>query len=408
MAVSKGKDAPQRVPETLEMLKDTIRMLSSFLMHYPKNALADDAAFSMSNAFLDLKDYQTVVKLSEMFRGRYAKSDFVSSFQYMSALGHFWQRSYEEALKAAEVVANGKSKDRDFSRYILGQVYHAQGKPADAIRWYKTVSTQYPDAKQAIDYFEEKRIELEEVSIYRPGEPSALKLKYRNIQEASFQVYRVDLMKLYLREKNLANITKVNLSGIQPELEKTIKLGDGKDYQDKEKENELPLKEEGAYLVICRGDDLFASGLVLITPLKIEVQEDAVSGRVRANVIDEVKGSYPAGIHVKAIGSADKEFRSGDTDLRGIYAADGLRGKATVIAREGDARYAFYRGEKWLGTPAAQPHRAQAVQQRAQLDTQDYQSNLRIRNDAMQKLNTGQFEQLRRQKQSGVQIKNAR
>ena len=50
----------------------------------------------------------------------------------------------------------------------------------------------------------------------------------------------------------------------------------------------LDLEGEGAYLVICRGDDLFSSGLVLITPLDIEVQEDAVSGRVRVNVRDVV------------------------------------------------------------------------------------------------------------------------
>jgi putative ABC transport system permease protein len=38
-----------------------------------------------------------------------------------------------------------------------------------------------------------------------------------------------------------------------------------------------------------------------------------------------------------------------ETDLRGIYIADNLRGKATVIAREGDSRYAFFRGATWLG-----------------------------------------------------------
>lgn len=45
--------------------------------------------------------------------------------------------------------------------------------------------------------------------------------------------------------------------------------------------------------------------MVLITPLKIEVQEDPASGRVRANVLDTVKGGYRPEVHVKAIGSAD-------------------------------------------------------------------------------------------------------
>src|SRR5437773_5649280 len=55
---------------------------------------------------------------------------------------------------------------------------------------------------EAIDYFRQKRIGLEEVSTFLPGKPVELELKYRNIPEASVQVYRVDPMKLYLREKN--------------------------------------------------------------------------------------------------------------------------------------------------------------------------------------------------------------
>ncbi|MDP7129774.1 MAG: tetratricopeptide repeat protein, partial [Planctomycetota bacterium] len=407
IALARGeKKARSRKPDKNEMLRECIRVLDSFLSLYPVNPLGDDAAFSMTNAFLDLKDYKRVVRLSDAFRGRYVKSSFQSSFQYMTALGHFWQRNYDDALSSAKLVADGKSKDRDFARYILGQIFHAHGKPADAIQWYKLVQNQYPDAKEAIGYFEEKRFSLEEVSIFRPGEPVKAKLKYRNIKEANLQVYRVDLMKLYLREKNLSNITKVKLAGIKPELEHNIALGDGKDYIDKEQEAELNLKEEAAYLLIARGDSLFASGLVLITPLKIEVQEDSASGRVRANVINAIEGGYKANVHVKAIGTKDTQFRSGETDLRGIFVADNLRGKATVIAREGETRYAFYRGKKWLGAPeTAQQRRTQG--RRPQLPSPSYDSNLQLQNKSIQKFNYQQFDRMRRGKQKGVQIKSA-
>jgi len=39
------------------------------------------------------------------------------------------------------------------------------------------------------------------------------------------------------------------------------------------------VKEEGAYLLVCRGGDLYASGLVLVSPLAVEVQEDAPAGK---------------------------------------------------------------------------------------------------------------------------------
>ena len=408
IAVKRGEkpDAPRPVPSKFKMLQDSIRLLSSFQTLYPTNPLCDDAAFSMTSAFLDLRDYVTVVKLADAFKARFAKSNFASSFQYMAALGYFWQKDYDRAAQSAEVVANGKSNDRDFARYILGQIFHAKGKPADAIRWYKTVEGRYPDAKEAVNYFEDKRFSMEEVTVFKPGEAVELKLKYRNIKESSFQIYRVDLMKLYLREKNLANIAKVNLSGIKPEVEEKLALGDGRDYKDQEKVVKLDLKEEGAYLVIGRGDDLFGSGMVLITPLKIEVQEDEVSGRVRANVIDAVEGGYRSNVHVKAIGSAQNAFRSGETDLRGIFAADGLHGKPTVIAREGDTRYAFYRGEKWLGPEQGRPQ--PQVRPVPVVPHRDYESNLRQQIQQMQQSQYQIFDQMRRGRAKGVQVKAAR
>jgi hypothetical protein len=389
------------------MLRQTIGMLRSFLTLYPDSPLADDAAFSMANALLELKSHTSVVLLSQVAQERYTGSEFHSSFQYMAALGHFWLRDYAKALAAARVVADGDSKDRDFARYILAQIYHAQGRPADAIQWYRTVETVYPDAKEAVGYFEEQRIELEEVNLYKPGEPVKLKVRHRNIQDAAIQVYKVDLMKLYLREKNLSGITEVQLSGIKPEAELQLNLGDGRDYVDKETIVELPLKDEAAYLVICRGDDLFTSAVVLITPLKIKVQEDTVSGRVRANVIDTVQNQYVPEVHVKAIGSADTAFKSGQTDLRGIFVADGLRGSATVIARVGESRYAFYRGQVWLGAAPDESARPETPEEPAAAPA-DYMKNLQGANESIQLPNIKLFEQLRRQAPAGVEVQKAR
>jgi len=396
-----------RVPNRVAMLGEALRMLVDFRALYPDNPLADDAAFSQANALLELKDYAAVVKVTSRAADLYPKSEFVSSFRYMGALGHFWQREYADALKAAEAVATGESKDRDFARYILGQIHHAQGKPAAAIDWYRKVETLYPDAKEAIGYFEEQKIAVDEVTLFKPGQAPELKVRYRNVKEAAIRVYKVDLMKLYLREKNLANITRVNLSGITPEVEMTMKLGDGKDYVEKEVLAKLPVKDEAAYLVIVRGDDLFTSGIVLITPLKIEVQEDAASGRVRANVLDGVTGGYVPEVHVKAIGSADAEFKSGQTDLRGIHVADGLRGKATLIARAGESRYAFYRGEKWLGAPENAPAKPAARQPAASPANVDYLENIKGGNRSVQDKNLKVFEQQRRNTNKGVEVQQA-
>ena len=393
-------------PEKVAMLTRAAEMLGRFLRLYPKDPLDDQAGFSLANAMLDLRDYPRAVSLSRDFAKRYPASPLVPSFQYMTALGLFRLNHYAEALEAARVVADGDSKDRDFARYILGQVYHAEGKPGDAIRWYDTVKTIYPDAAEAISYFEEKRISLDEVTVFRPGEEVVLPIKYRNIKEAFLQVYRVDLMKLYLQQKNLSKITGIQLAGIKPEQELTIQLGDGRDYVEKERRVTLKLKDEAAYLVICRGDDLFTSGMALITPLKIEAQEEPASGRVRVNVLDTVRKGYRPDVHVKAIGSSDSEFRDGDTDLRGLFIADNLRGKATVIAREGQSRYAFFRGEQWLGAVLNAPAPAQPQQMGQQI--LDFQGNLNLSNGMIQQSQTDQFNQFRKQRPNkGVQVKAA-
>ena len=109
-----------------------------------------------------------------------------------------------------------------------------------------------------------------------------------------------------------------------------------------EREITVELPEPGAYLVVARGGNLLASGMVLRSDLEIEAQESHDVGRIRVNV--KQGESFLADAHVKVIGSGDGEFRSGDTDLRGIYVANQLVGRATVIVKKED-QYAFYRGE---------------------------------------------------------------
>jgi hypothetical protein len=172
------------------------------------------------------------------------------------------------------------------------------------------------------------------------------------------KVYRIDLMKFSLLRRNLGGIAQINLAGIRPLHETSVKLGDGNDYRDRSTKLDLPLKEEGAYLVVARGEDLHASGLVLVTPLAVEIQEDAVSGRVRTTVKDVKADHYVHNVQVKVIGSRNDDFVDGATDLRGVFVADGIHGQSTVIARAEPSRYAFFRGSTDLGpqpAPTAAP-----------------------------------------------------
>ena len=361
----------------VELIHRAWAMLESFLTAYPDDPAADQAAFATANALLELKRYDPAAVACNRYAQRYPKSDLLDSYWYMIGYCHFASGRHEQALEMCRKVAEAKRIDRQTGAekesankwravYILGQVFHSLGQAAQAIQEYRRVEDRFADAKEAIQYFLRKAIELPEVTAVKPGTPAELELKFRNVAACDVKVYGIDLMKFSLLKRNLGGITQINLAGIRPYHEATVPLGDGKDYRDRTRKIPLPLKEEGAYLVVCRGDDLHTSGLVLVTPLAVEVQEEVPSGRVRTTVKDTTAGRYVTNVHVKVIGSGNPEFVSGSTDLRGVFVADGIKGTSTVIAQADAGRYAFFRGQTSLG-PAAPPAAAPAApaQQRA-------------------------------------------
>lgn len=344
----------------VDLVQQALALLDQFITAYPEDPAADQASFSLANALLELKAYRQAIARCESYAERYPESDYLDSFWYVVGYSHFALGEHEAALEMCRKVAEMKRAERQTGReiesrnkwqaiYILGQVYHSLGKAADAIREYARVSDRFADAKQAIEYFTRKEMTLPEVTALAPGEKAEVELKFRNVVKCDTRVYKIDLMKFSLLKHDLGGITQINLAGIRPYHEATFELGDGKDYRDRTRKLPLPLKDEGAYLVACRGDDLYASALVLVTPLKLEVQEEAASGRVRATVKDAAKDGYAPGVHVKVIGSRNADFVAGETDLRGVFVADTIQGASTVIAQAEHNRYAFFRGKTDLG-----------------------------------------------------------
>jgi uncharacterized protein YfaS (alpha-2-macroglobulin family)/tetratricopeptide (TPR) repeat protein len=395
----------------VDLIDESLAMLNQFLTEWPDDPAADEASFSVAGALLDLKAYQQAIAACQAFEKRYPESRFLDSYWYIIGFCHYALGDHEKALEVCRRVAEYDPPDRDGRRvdespnkwqavYILGQIYHSLGKAEPAIDEYRRVEDRFPDASQAIEYFLHKEISLPEVTSFLPGQEAAIELTFRNLPTCEVTVYRIDLMKFSLLRRSLEEVTRINLAGIRPFYHATEKLGDGKDYRDRKTPLKLPLAEEGAYLVVARGDDLYASGLVLVSPLVLEVDEDVASGRVRATVRNAQADRYAAQVHVKAIGSANEDFLAGETDLRGVYIADGVRGEALVIAQGEGSRFAFYRGKTWLGPPqeqaAAEP---QAAAEAAPSDAPSFGKDALLKNvqeqqQAIQKHNSTELQQL--------------
>ena len=231
--------------------------------------------------------------------------------------------------------------------YILGQVYHSLGKAADAIREYRRVEDQFPDAKQSIEYFLRKDYRTARGRhAFKPGEPAEVELKFRNVAACDVKVYRIDLMKFSLLNRSLGGITQINLAGIRPHYEANDRPGRRQGLSRPDAEVALAIEGRGGVFGRLPRREPLCQRLVLVTPLAIEVQADAASGCVRTTVKDRIADKYLPDVHVKAIGSGNEDFVSGQTDLRGVFVADGIRGGATVIAQAGPSRYAFYRDKE--------------------------------------------------------------
>ena len=340
----------------VDLVNGSIRMLDDFITNWPDDPASDQACFALATALIDLEQYELAIKRGNQYSQRYPNSKLLDSFWYMIGFCYFEIQDHQKALEMCSKVADAQFKDPDTgiqrvsenkweAIYIMGQVYHSLGEAAKAIDQYAKVSEKFKDAAEAIEFFTRKSIRLPDVSNFLPGDDIRLALEHRNLEEVYVKVYRIDLMKFGLTRRNLEQITAINLAGISPYHSATLDLGDGKDYRNRETQIALPLKEKGAYLVVCRGENQYASGLVLVSSLSLVVNEDVSSGRVRVSVKDESKDAFASDIHIKAIGSENERFTSGQTDLRGLFVADDIQGTSTIIAVSTDGEYAFHRGK---------------------------------------------------------------
>jgi len=142
----------------------------------------------------------------------------------------------------------------------------------------------------------------------------------------------------------------------------------------------------------------------------VEVQEDVISGRVRTTVKDQTDDGYVSDVHVKVIGSHNNEFVSGETDLRGVFVADGIQGTSTVIAQTEGSRYAFFRGKTPLAVAMMEAPEEDAAMPAAQPSAQGKQmllEGLQDQNWNFQKEQVDLLQKVYESDQKGVEAQKA-
>ena len=82
--------------------------------------------------------------------------------------------------------------------------------------------------------------------------------------------------------------------------------------------------------------NLFASGIVLMSSLDLDLTEQVAGGLLRVSARDASTGARVPDVQINVIGSSIDEGFEGQTDLRGVFLAQGLRGQAVVVASQGN------------------------------------------------------------------------
>ena len=336
------------------LLATSADWMLEFVARYPESPLAEEAGFHLAGTYLELEAYPRTTTVSRAFVRRFPDGAYTDDFLYMEGLAHLHGGDTSAAVVRLERVASEQfvppgggqptlSEQRPLALYSIAQIHDAKGRVGPALEYYREVQGRFRDAAEAVARMEYVSLHGDQVVSIPLGDAPRIEVRSRNVGTADLLLYRVDLMRLYLREKDLSRVTEVRLAGIEPAHKRTVQLL-GRSHREKATTLPLPLARPGAYLVVLKGEQAELSSMVLYSDLSLEIQEDRNAGRVRVSVIDPDGDPVPDS-HVKVLGSSGSGIVSGDTDLRGVVAADGVYGVPTVIARHGE-QYAFWRGSE--------------------------------------------------------------
>ncbi len=369
------------------LLATSADWMLEFAARHPDSPLAEEAGFHLASTYLEFGDDERTIATCRAHGRRHAGGSYHDDFLYMEGLARLAQRNDAAALALLRRVAEGRfappgggtaapSEQRPLALYSIARIHDAAGRFDAARDAYREVTGRFRDAAEAVARMEQVVLTTEPVTTVPLSEAPRLEVHSRNVPTADLLLYRVDLMRLYLREKDLSGVTDIRLAGIEPAHQRKVRLDRG-GWRDAITTLPLPLDAPGAWLVVLKGDRADVSAMVLRTDLDLQVQEDRNAGRVRITITDP-DGRPVHGAHVKVLGTSGGAIVSGDTDLRGVFTADGVHGVPTVIARQ-DEHYAFWRGPQQAPPPllpaAAAPVDVDLMEQLRALGYVQRQSN---------------------------------
>ena len=344
-------------PTGRPMDEETVDALWSLTAHLAGSRLAPTVNYALLEAQSRAGDLDGAAATAEAFLRRFPKDHYRDDALFFLADVRFRRFEQEPSDEAAAKVREAAgplvkqkfpqenrrqawSPFRGRAYHLLGRVHHARGELDAAIANYRHAHG-VEDAREALAFLTEQRLQLDDV-VMRPLEAgTTFPVRYRNVKEASFKAYPVDLQVLFAVRKTLDGLHKIDLSGIVPAHEWTVALMGAEDHGAHAADIALPVKgaKPGVWLVVAKSGKHEASSLVIRTDLEVVLQQ--VGNKVRVYVTDKVKRAPVRGAYVTV--SDGRSIRArGLTDGRGVFEAPGVGSSPFVVVSAGD-RYAIAR-----------------------------------------------------------------
>jgi len=399
---------------------ESLAIFDDILLAAPASAPAPEIAFTAASFLFEIGRYAEVLNRARAAMTTYADSHFKDSFQYLYAGALYFERRFAEAARECTAIAEsqylradgsqGPSRYRDYALHMLGKIRHGEQRYAEAIRLYEQVKDRFRDARNSIEYLKAKQIALPEITSLAPDQQAMLRVESRNIHEATLVLYKVDFLILCLKQKDLRNVKDVNLSGIRPSLTAAITLGNGNEGMTKISEIpvSLPEKEQGAWLVVIKGDGFEQSGMIIRSNLVLDVaiMQD---GTIRASAHDRVSRKPVHGASIRFIPAGSQAAVAVTSDPRGIAESRLLDSTMTIVA-DYNGEYAFQRVSVQQATPAADLFMRTRHAEQGQRNDYDYKGEameevLNYRR-IIQQENQTRWEQNQMMNRDGLELRN--
>lgn len=128
-----------------------IQRYKQMLRQFPDSPLADDAAFSVAEAFYRSQQNAVAVASYKEFIERFADSPFVPNARYKMACVTYNEGRYADSIRELQEICNafGGQEVCAYASYLIGNCYMRMGQSADATFAYTRVVREFPQSNVA-------------------------------------------------------------------------------------------------------------------------------------------------------------------------------------------------------------------------------------------------------------------